>query len=179
MLLEMPGNRVSKIWGLHRPHLYEFLRFASEYFDNILVWSAGIRPYVDEITKQIFLESGLRSPKIVWARDNCFNYQGLYHKPIAEIINELSQRPYTTFKVDPKWTLVVDDKSHTFMQNPHNGILITPYRPGDDRPGKIPLMEDLLDRSDTALLQLKQWLEHPEIRDVQDIRTVDKTIIFK
>jgi len=179
MFLEMPNGKTNRIWGLHRPHLYEFLSFASQYFDNILVWSAGIRPYVDEIAKQIFLESGLKSPKLVWARDNCSNYQGFYHKPISEVVDELASRPYTTFRVDPRWTLVVDDKSHTFMQNPQNGVLITPYFPGNDRSDRVPTMDDLLDRSDTALLQLKNWLQLPEIQSAQDIRTVNKTRIFE
>lgn len=178
MLLEMPGNKISKIWGLHRPHLYEFLKFASEYFDNILVWSAGIRPYVDEIAKQIFLESGLKSPKIVWARDRCANYQGYYHKPISDVMTELSKRPYTTFNIDPKWTFIVDDKSHTFMQNPQNGILIPPYHPGKDRKYSVPTLQDLLDRSDTALIQLKTWLEKPEVRNAEDVRILNKTQIF-
>jgi TFIIF-interacting CTD phosphatase-like protein len=178
MLLDMPGGNTNKIWGLHRPHLQEFLSFAGEYFDNVLVWSAGIGPYVDEIVKQLFLESGLKSPKLVWSRNNCSNYQGYYHKPITDVINELSRRPFTTFKVDSKWTLVIDDKSHTFMQNPQNGVLIPPYHPGKNRPGSTPTKQDLLDRSDTALLQLKAWLERPEVRHAQDVRTLDKTNIF-
>ena len=173
MLLEMPGGSQSRIWGLHRPHLYEFLSFAGEHFD-ILVWSAGVRPYVDEITKQIFLESGLMPPKLVWSRNNCQNYQGFYHKPISELVNELSNRSYTTFNIDPKWTLVVDDKPHTFMLNPSNGVLIPPYHPG-----KNPTLEQLLDRSDDALLKLKAWLEKPEVRDAPDVRILDKTEIFK
>lgn len=172
MLLEMPGGTQSRIWGLHRPHLYEFLSFAAENFD-ILVWSAGIRPYVDEITKQIFLESGLMSPKVIWSRSNCQNYNGLYHKPISELLDELSRRPYTTFQVDPKSTLVIDDKPHTFMSNPANGILIPAYHPG-----KTPTLEQLLDRSDDALLKLKAWLERPEVMNAPDVRTLDKSKIF-
>ena len=173
MLLEMPGGSQSRIWGLHRPHLYEFLSFAAENFD-LLVWSAGISPYVDEITKQIFLESGLMSPKLIWSRSNCQNYNGLYHKPISEILEELSRRPYTTFNIDPKWTLVIDDKPHTFLSNPANGVLIPQYHPGKD-----PSLEQLLDRSDTALLKLKRWLERPEVKNAPDIRTVDKSKIFE
>lgn len=174
MALEMPNNTKSRIWGLHRPHLYEFLNFAGHYFDNIIVWSAGIQPYVEEITKQIFLESGLNPPKMVWSRSNCQNYNGLYHKPIYELISELSQRQYQTFEVDPRWTLIVDDRSHTFMLNTQSGVLIPPYHPG-----KYPTLEQLLDRSDTALLKLKSWLERPEVKDAPDVRLLDKSRIFE
>lgn len=175
--LKTPGTQ-SRIWGLHRPHLHEFLHFASEYADNVIVWSAGIRPYVNEIVKGIFLESGLQPPKVVRNRENCSSYQGLYHKPIYELITDISRQPFSTLKIDPAWTIIVDDKTHTFMENPNSGILIPPYQPGSNRPGKVPTMEDLLDRSDTALLQLMNWLELPEVKNATDIRTIDKSRIF-
>lgn len=179
MLLDVAPGKQSRIWGLHRPHLYEFLTFASEYFDSIILWSAGLRDYVEEINKGIFLEAGLRPPKVVWSRENCANYQGLYHKPIFSLVTDLANRPFTTFQIDPRWTLIVDDKIHTFKENPQSGILIPPYHPGKDNLGKVPSLNDLLDRSDNALLKLKAWLERPEVRDAPDIRSVDKSNIFK
>ena len=177
MYLEI-NSHPNRIWGLHRPQLYEFLSFAGEYFENILVWSAGIHSYVNELAKQIFLESGLRAPKMIWSRNNCSNYQGLYHKPIADINAELSNRPYVTFKIDPKSTLVLDDKIHTFMENPQNGCLCPVYHPGKNRPNKIPTLDDLLDRSDKALMQFKDWLMTPEVLNAEDVRSLDKTHIF-
>lgn len=177
MMLDMNGHQ-NRIWGLHRPHLYECLSFCGQYFDNIIVWSAGIVPYVEEITKQMFLESGLNPPKLVWARNKCSKYQDLYHKPISEINAELETRPYQTFKIDPKSTLILDDKQHTFMNNPGNGVLIDIYSPGRHRPNRIPTMEDLLDRSDTSLLKFMAWLERPEVRNCEDVRNLDKSKIF-
>jgi hypothetical protein len=177
MVLDMNGHK-NYIWGLHRPHLYEFLSFAGHYFDNIIVWSAGIVPYVEEIAKQIFLESGLRPPKLVWARNKCSKYQDLYHKPIDEIISELSTRTYETFKVDPKSTLILDDKQHTFMANVNNGILINVFFPGKERPGRVPTLDDLLNRSDKCLLQFMSWLQRPEVQNSEDVRLLDKTKIF-
>lgn len=178
MLLDVAPGKQSRIWGLYRPHVYEFLAFCSEYFENVIVWSAGLRDYVNEISK-IFSEAGLRFPKMIWSREHCSNYQGLYHKPINNIITDLANRPFSSFHIDPRWTLIVDDKIHTFKENPQSGVLIPPYHPGKDNPGKIPSMNDLLDRSDNALLKLKAWLERPEVRDASDIRNVDKSNIFK
>lgn len=167
-----------RIWGLTRPHLYDFLHFAGEYFTNIMVWSAGTSPYVNEITQNIFLESGLPPPKVVWHRDHCSKYKDMYHKPIYELVNDIAKRSHSTLKMDPSWTLIVDDKSHTFMENPNSGVLIPAYFPGEMRSNKIPLMEDLLERSDTALLKLKNWLELSEVKSCSDIRDLDKTKIF-
>ena len=177
MLLDINGNQ-SRIWGMYRPHLFEFLAFAGEYFDNIIVWSAGIVPYVEEIVKQMFLESGLRPPKLVWARNRCAEYKGLFHKPISEIEAELATRPYQTFTLDPKTTLIIDDKQHTFMSNPNNGVLIPVYSPGKENKGRIPTLNNLLDRSDDCLLKFMSWLQRPEVMNCEDIRLLDKTHIF-
>lgn len=177
MLLDVNGSQ-NRIWGLHRPYLYEFLSFCSDYFDNILVWSAAIDIYVKEITRQIFLEAGLRPPRLSWSRDKCSNYRGLYHKPISDIDAELKNRPYVTFTIDPKKTLILDDKHHTFMMNLDNGVLVPCFHPGKNRPDKIPTLDDLLDRSDNALMQFKQWLQRPEVQNAEDVRLLDKTNIF-
>jgi len=177
ILLDLPQGQ-NRIWGLFRPDMYKFLNFSGDYFDNILVWSAGIEPYVEEITKLIFLESGMKPPKLIWSRSKCSNYQGYYHKPISELLSDISRRPFSQLKIDPKSTLILDDKTYTFMQNPENGILIPIYHPGQDRPGKIPYMEDLLDRSDDALSKLTDWLDQPEVKNSTDVRNLDKSQIF-
>lgn len=182
MLLDI-NSRQSKIWGVYRPNLFVFLAKAGQYFDNIIVWSAGIVPYVEEIVKQIFLESGLQPPKLVWARNKCAIYrdkhQELYHKPISEIEAELNSRPYQTFSIDPKTTLIIDDKQHTFISNSENGVLIPVFYPGRNRPNRTPTLEDLLDRSDDCLLKFMSWLETDEVRNCEDVRTLAKEDIFK
>lgn len=177
MILDLPCGQ-SRIWGLYRPYMYEFLHFAKNYFDNTFIWSAGAQSYVQEITRQIFLESGMIPPKLTWSRDKCLNYQGYYHKPISELLLDISNRPFSQLKIDPKSTLILDDKLYTFMQNPQNGILINEYYPGRYRHEKYPRIEDLLDRSDNALLKLINWLDKPEVRNCLDVRNLDKTRIF-
>lgn len=167
-----------RFWGLHRPHLHEFLCFARQYFDNIIVWSAGIQPYVQEITRQVFLDTGLPPPKLIWSRTNCSLYQKTYHKPIHELTVDLSNRYYGSLKINPESTLILDDKIYTFMENPQNGVLIPPYCPGKDRESGNPEMEDLLDRSDDALLKFMAWLELPEVRNCTDVRKLNKQHIF-
>lgn len=177
MFLDLPSGN-SRIWGLYRPYMYEFLSFAKEYFDNILVWSAGLQSYVEEISQRIFLDSGMSSPKLIWSRNKCYNYQGYYHKPISELISDISTRPFSQLKIEAKSTLILDDKTYTFMQNPDNGVLIPIFYPGKDRSNKIPLLQDLLDRSDNALVQFMNWLKRSEVRNCEDIRILNKTKIF-
>lgn len=177
MVLKFPQGQ-NRIWGLYRPHMDKFLLFAKNYFDNILVWSAAVEEYVQEIVRQKFLESGMVPPKLVWSRNKCSNYQGYYHKPISELLLDISNRPFSKLKIDPKSTLILDDKVYTFMQNPQNGVLIDPFSPGKDRPNEIPTLGDLLDRSDDALLKFMNWLERPEVRNCDDVRNLDKTHIF-
>ena len=174
-----PSNDPKQIWGLYRPYMYEFLTFAKGYFDNIIIWSAGVHSYVEELVRLIFLESGMIPPKLVWSRDKCSTYKNFYHKPISDLIVDISTRPFSQLKIDPNSTLILDDKEHTFIQNPQNGILIECFSPGKNRPKGIPYLEDLLDRSDNALLKLMNWLKKPEVRTSTDVRSLDKTRIFK
>jgi len=164
------------IWGLYRPNVFKFLSFVGEYFENIIVWSAGIKPYVESIVRQLFLESGLSLPKIVWSRDKCSNYQGYHHKPISTLTYDMSSRHYESVKIDPKSTVIIDDKQYTFMENPYNGILIPPYHPGKDRPNGIPTLDDLLDRTDNSLLKLIDFFERSDVKNTTDIRMINKEI---
>lgn len=154
----------SVIWGVQRPHLNRFLNAVSKKM-NVVVWSAGVRPYVDKIVDQIFANSGLPPPKLVWAREQCKNHNGLFHKPLAE----LSNVEFKTFAFDPKSTLIIDDRLHTFMSNPNNGVLIPAFDPG-----KNPTWEQLTDRSDDVLLRLERWLLSKEVLEAEDVRAIKK-----
>lgn len=159
------------IWGLQRPFLHEFLHYCENYFDNIIVWSAGIKPYVEYITHDIFRNYGHQLPRIIWSRDHCANYGNLYHKPIQKLID-------SGMPLDPKMTLIVDDRNHTFMDNPKNGILIPQYRPGKNNARKMPNLYDLLNRDDISLIELIRWFELPEVKYATDYRLLDKSKIF-
>lgn len=180
------NEKDERVWGLYRPHLFEFLSFADTYFDNIMVWSAGIDTYVREIIDKIFVQSGFRHPKLVWSRDHCAKHGDIYHKPIMDLSVKLKQKDYESIVVDPRNTIIVDDLNQNFMKNPDNGILIPAFQPGHQNPKRlinghyqrIPTLEDLLDRSDRALLDLKSWLELPEVRNCDDVQILPKNNIF-
>jgi len=160
------------LWVLCRPHLYEFLNFVYSEFDNVIIWSAGIKEYVVKIVELILLQAGLPLPKFIWNRSNCHNYQGIYHKPINELIVAINSIKYKHFDINPRNTIIVDDKIYTFMQNPQNGILIPEYNPEEG-------ISQLLDRSDTSLKKLIKWFDSEEFRNSHDVRELDKSKIFK
>ena len=163
-----------RIWGIMRPGLFEFLQFAQEYFENVIIWSAGLSAYVDAICKEIFNAPNLKLPRLIWARDQCANIstpgQLIFHKPIANLIHALqSAGSPITIKIEK--TLILDDRPHTFIDNPDNGVLIPQFKPSRS-------IEDLTSRSDNHLYKFIRWLNTPEVQNSIDYRLLDKTGIF-
>lgn len=150
--------------GVIRPHMREFLLFASNYFQVVTVWSAGIKDYVDKITNNIFMDQ--RRPLIVYSRDECVEQNGKWVKPITKMAKD----PKLGGIMNLENTLIVDDRPHTFNPNLGNGILIPEYTPG--------ARYELMNAEDIAWLQIRQWLLKPEVMNSSDVTTLDKTSIF-
>lgn len=161
-------NYPVKLWGVIRPGTEEFLHFAQNYFENIIVWSAGVKPYVELICKELFSSPGLYMPKVIWSRDNCILEKGFYHKPIANLIESYQD---SHLDIDIRKTLILDDRKYTFYRNPTNGIQIPMFKPENN-------LTHLCDRSDNNLSKFMNWLKKPEILNTEDFRLVDKTRIF-
>lgn len=160
------GTEVS-YWGITRPHLNEFLMFCFSYFRLVIVWSAGQRPYVEGIVDYIFKD--IRPPHAVFTHDDVIEEHGqIIIKPLEKIFhaNPLLQK-YMTLEN----TLALDDNPTTFRDNLDNGILIPAYEPSPSI--------NSMSRDDPALLQFKAWLLQPEVVNSPDVRTLDKSTIFK
>ena len=164
------GVNTNMCWGLKRPYLKEFINDVGRFY-NILVWSAGSKDYVDSIIEQIVRESNIPYPRVVWTRDKCMTIGGNYHKPLQVLKNHLDTIPCAV-EIDLDRTFMVDDKIYTFYANPDNGILIPPYNPP-------PTREGLLDRTDTELLKLRDWLLQPHVLYAPDVKELYKDDIFK
>lgn len=160
------GNTIY-LWGLERPHLLEFLSFACDYFDNIIVWSAGIPKYVTAIVKIIFRH--FHGPNMVFNRNDCENIFGNAEKPIIKALNEMTSSSSLNNLI-PSKTLILDDKDTTFKSNPENGILIPPYQPD--------ISIESFRKDDDCLLRLISWLKRSDIINCDDVRKLDKTKIF-
>ena len=70
-----------------RPGLDAFLIEIRKMFDKVIVWSAGVRPYVDAVVENIFRSVGYM-PDLVWARENCDEVVPgqMYTKPLVNLI---------------------------------------------------------------------------------------------
>ena len=153
----------TQMWGVFRPHLMEFVIFMSIYFKEIYIYSAGLYKYVHAISDEIFSNAPLK-PSIIFSRDECIDQNGDIIKPLTKIYNSTSGPNETN-------TLVLDDREGTFALNPYNAIKIPIYEPNSSI---IDFMRD-----DICLLQLMYWLSSSDVLKCVDIRTLDKTNIFK
>lgn len=165
--LEKPGIGTKyDFWGVTRPHVKEFLLFCFSYFKVVAVWSAGQRPYVEEIVDSIFQD--LPKPHIILSHDDIeYNSSGHIEKPLTKMIKF---NPMLTRLMTLQNTLAIDDNPSTFVKNYGNGVLIPEYDPD--------LSIDAFNKDDQRLLQLKYWLLQPEVINSRDVNMLDKSKIF-
>ena len=166
----------SIFYGLFRPQLWVFLDFLQEHFEHVYVWSAGADSYVEMLVQRIFADTGRPLPELVYSRKDCLydNDRELWHKPLTRILEY--------GKMDITDVLIIDDNTYTFLDNPQNGLLLPSYEPGvtdveNDLDGlEEPEIQDLLDRTDTALLKIKEWILKNDFSPSSDMRMLDKNI---
>lgn len=158
-----------RMWGLLRPGLKKFLMFCFSYFKIVAIWTAGRKRYAEKIVQE--LSKDVQEPHIVYCFDHCLDESGTCStKDLQKIISEC---PKT---MSLKNTFMIDDRMYNFDNNPDNGILIPPYNP---LPQKFTLMDDQDPATqDRTLENLKKWFLLPEVKNSEDIRTLDKTNIF-
>jgi NLI interacting factor-like phosphatase len=159
------GN-ITTMWGVIRPHAKEFLAFCFSYFKMVIVWSAGVYEYVHEISKLLFAE--LPQPHAILTRRDCTEVDGNYDKNLHKLYDNDELGKYAT----PKNTMIIDDRTVSYSTScPDNGVHIPAYSPEPE----IPNMKS----DNIALLQLRAWLLRPEIRESDDVRTLDKRFFHR
>ena len=161
----------TEMWFVTRPHLDKFIRHCFEYFKVVAVWSAGRRKYVECIVDIIFRD--IKRPHVIYTYDDCEwknKRNPFIVKPIEKMIkNEPGLEKYMSMKN----TFVIDDTKYTFAHtNKENGILIPAYHPK-------PSVTSILDDKDFVLEKLIDWFKKDEQISCPDIRTLNKSKIFK
>ena len=146
------------LWGVLRPHVYDFLRFCFDYFENIIVWSAGQKKYVHAICDFLFQDFE-KQPLIIFTYEDCEIGSNYIHKPLSKFQALETPIPINTM-------LALDDYDATFSKNKDNGLHIPAYEPEFDYNG---ILED-----ERSLLNLMYWLNHSEVANSVDIRKVSK-----
>lgn len=156
------GSNV-ELWTIFRPYTDVFLLFASKYFNNVILWSAGHKKYVDAINGLLYLNID-KKPNVVYTHENCVFKGSTIHKPLSNLFKDPRLNG-----VNITNTLVVDDRMDTFSLNPYNGILIPPFEPKSI---------DDIKKDDVTLLQIIGWLSTKEVMQANDVRYLDKRDIF-
>ena len=159
-------GKVEKFWAIKRPHLDEFLRFCFDYFDLVIVWSAGVRRYVDAVVNNIFKDVG--KPYVVYAREQCAkDKRAVNHKPLRQMIKNIDGLDK---KMNLNNTFALDDRNTTYVDNPYNGIMIPVYSPSPN--------DNALRMDERSLLELMDWLSRDDVVYSTDVRNLDKRYIF-
>jgi len=151
-----------KLYGVYRPYLKEFIEFCFDYFDNVIVWSAGKRKYVEKMCEIMFTDSK-KQPSIIYSYDQCLITGDKITKPLVKLYEDKRLKG-----VNQKNTFVLDDREDTFSSNHNNGILIPEYIAELTHAG--------IKRKDECLLKLMSWLVI--YKDTNDVRILNKKNIF-
>lgn len=142
-------------WGTKRPHLDEFLKTCFETFDIVGIWSAGSKSYVKEMVKEIFCGKEYY-PYFVWSKEYCVSQLDFSNKMIVK------QKPltklYDTFpEIDPKRTLIFDDRIDVTHQDMLNHVWVQPWGTGYETVGKS---DDFFLRLSSQLPRLKNLIDY-------------------
>ena len=164
---DVPGEgEVTDLAGIYRPYLREFLEFGFSYFDNIVIWSAGKKKYVDKMCEYMFPLK--KQPILIFNYDDCEGDENnLIIKPLEKIYNH----PDCKGKLFPENTFVLDDRSETYSMNKRNGIQIPEFESDMS-------VEDICNHPDVEFLKLMSWLSTKEVRESDDVRKLNKKNIF-
>ncbi len=156
-------------WGFYRPNLMEFISFCKQYFNKVIVWTAGVSQYGIGICDLIFDDHC--KPDLILTRDDCETYNRRISKPLDKLYDHPDLKGILT----PENTLIIDDRKSNFYYNPNNGITIEPFDPEKDN---IPIKK-WLETPDNRLMEIKDWLMQPHVMYSRDVRTLNKNGIFK
>jgi len=169
------GNS-SRFWGIRREGLEDFIEWLLDNF-NVIVWTAGTRPYGEQIVKIIFPK---RKPYLIFSQtETDFDENMNSTKPLSKLMDDKVLGKYINFEN----IIIVDDNHYNFRQNTCNGILIPPFTISrEEEETTNPLIYErailrLITTKDTALADLKAWLM--KVKDEPDLCILDKNSIFK
>ena len=156
----------SFMWGVFRPGVAEFLKWSYNFFNNVIIWSAGMRCYVKKIVHILNKSLDITNPDIVFYREHCTN---INNKKIIKHLDKIFEISSLKNKnINKKNTLLIDDNKSNHKHNKENTILIPAYLPDFT-------IEGILIDSDRSLLILREWFESIPI-PCKDITLIPKPV---
>lgn len=170
--------------GVIRPYLEEFIEYLIERFDEIFIWSAGSKGYVNSVTEFIFNPHKYK-PKIIFVNKETVFDGYTVIKPLEKLLEQFREK-YSYIEDQPtlKNTYFIDDRADVGSMNKKNMIIVPPYHIENmefkDDGTELETFISEIDRKDTALKDLIRFFDktHKE-KDITDIRDLDKRYIFK
>lgn len=162
-----PGEgEVTELSGIYRPYLKEFLDFCFNYFDNVVIWSAGKKKYVEKMCELMFPLKN--QPILIFNYDDCESDENDFiTKPLEKIYRHKNCKG----KLSTKNTFVLDDREDTFSLNKRNGVLVPEFESDMS-------LEDIHHHKDNNLLKLMAWLSTKEVKESTDVKKINKSNIF-
>lgn len=146
---------------IERPHLKEFLIFCFEFFRKVVVWTAGVRPYGEEIARSISKHTFPFDH--VLTQEDCLEVDGVFYKPFDTALEIFPD-------IGPKENiLILDDNPDSFRYDPQGGVLIPEYI--------TTVNIDDIGTEDDALLKFKYWC-HENLTNNVDLSQVNKSHVF-
>lgn len=163
-VVEKPGSGVkSNMWGALRPHVKGFLNFCFDYFENVIVWSAGQLRYVHAICDILFTDPD-KQPIIIYSYEDCEKSENYLYKPLVK----LAQQENSKLTLDKLY--ILDDNETTFVKNKDNALHIPAYEPE--------LSTDGITEDDQTLVNVTRWLMQESIIRANDVRKTNKDDCF-
>jgi TFIIF-interacting CTD phosphatase-like protein len=163
-------NPNSLIYGIFRPGLIDFLNYAFNRFDYVVLWSAGTSYYVHQITEYMFSKTD-RMPDNVFARPFCENHTRADEEYLIKPLKKLQQ---INPAIQMSNMFFLDDNPDVSVLNRNNHLLIPKWNPDPTVAScKAALAKD------RYLYDLIEWLERPEVKSAVDVRRLDKRRVFK
>lgn len=166
MKLDVDG-RFTYMQSVLRPHLEQFLEWCNVYFSQVIIWTAGTRPYAEAVVEALY-DGKISPPPIVFARENCYKEGDNYYKTIERLIHD---HPFLQKFMNMSNCVIVDDTPSTYKYNFDNAIGIPPYL-------RENFSEDTLNQSDDCLRHIIAFFENQNVKNAQDMRLVPKNMIF-
>ncbi|KRY29309.1 CTD small phosphatase-like protein 2 [Trichinella spiralis] len=150
-----------KAYTAIRPYCDTLLKNIRQ-FCTIMVFSFGSESYVNEI-RNLIDPNGEYFDE-VFSRNSCTKYCNLYGKDLAKT------------GADLKRTVLIDDRTQSFLFQPHNGILIRPWTGQEDDTELVKMEklimelteEDLDQHAFSATVNREPTVEEPNMDNIQE-----------
>lgn len=172
----------TNMWTILRPGSFEFIDFATSYFKNIIVWSAGQREYVNAIVGLLFAPPFQR-PALVLCWDDCVTEDAPKDEDESGGAASPSNTTYIKFSKPLRNffaeagegdtimnTFILDDRRDIAKNNESNLLQIPPYEPA------VTSRELLAE--DPTFARLIMWLMRPEVYGCRDVQKLRKDRVF-